>query len=574
MIITKSQLRNLIESYLLSEGRKDRDYIENLSISEEDKKLYLDAESSGLKIQEIGWIEKIRGTFDLFHIIQSVLEFKTEEFKQKVRVKSKRLNDPNILSYLDLSSFSSIQELDSFIENINVDLSSHDRNKFVPLETGSDLEIVGQVGPWTIILPKTIRGSVSCDVRTDKDTTWCTTKRSGQNLFYSYVGNDNDNAMLFYVMDYNRTPLKPIMKQGEHRNNDARMSLGFKNSEPYLKGNDGGMSVDAANKGITEDYLRNALGKYYDEVMRVLNSSVQKYNGVSPAIEILRKSAQSVEVLLSVIKDYESKERNSFIESVLNQSDISQDVLSYLSNDNSTYIRALVAKNPSTSPQRLEKLSNDSSEDVRMHVAKNPSTSPQILEKLSNDPNKVVRINVAKNPSTSPQTLEKLSNDRNEWARFKVAGNPSTSPQTLEKLSNDSSEDVRMYVAGNPSTSPQILEKLLNDPNEVVRMHAVENPSISPQILEKLSNNPDDWARDSIAKNPSTSLQILEKLSNDPNLNVRAQVAGNPSTSPQILEKLSNDPNKFVRTIAIKSLNLLRKEMLRESKRYSLKFLL
>ena len=102
MKISKRELRNLIENYLIAEGRRDREYIENLDISDEDKRLYLDGEDKGLKIQDFAWIEKYRGDFDLFHIIQSVLEFKNDSFKRKVKVKSERLNDPSVLSYLNL----------------------------------------------------------------------------------------------------------------------------------------------------------------------------------------------------------------------------------------------------------------------------------------------------------------------------------------------------------------------------------------------------------------------------------------------------------------------------------------
>ena len=181
MKLTRKQLNLLIENYLISEGRRDRDYIELLSVSDEDKKLYLDAELKGLKIQDISWIQKNRDTFDLFHVIQSVLAYKKipEAFKQNLKTKAERTGDVTLIKKLNLSGFNSIQALDAFIEEANQfmqDSNALSRSKFVPLETGDDLEIVGEAGPWTVILPKTIRGSVSCDARVSKDTTWCTTK--------------------------------------------------------------------------------------------------------------------------------------------------------------------------------------------------------------------------------------------------------------------------------------------------------------------------------------------------------------------------------------------------------------
>jgi hypothetical protein len=503
MKLTRKQLNLLIENYLISEGRRDRDYIELLSVSDEDKKLYLDAELKGLKIQDISWIQKNRDTFDLFHVIQSVLEYKKDKFKEKVKSKAQRSGSKDLLKRLNLSSFDSIQDLDRFISEINVDLSSFDRSSFAPLESGNDLEIVGKVGPWTIILPKTIRGSISCDPRIDRDTTWCTTKRSGQNLFYSYVGDDYNDVMLFYVMDYNRKPDNPSKAQKVAcvENNDSRMSIGVVDSELDLSGKDGGLSVDASNKGIKLKDLKRSLGKYYDEVVNIINMTIQKYDGVSPAKEILRKSAQSLEVLISVIKDYDKSSKFSFIDQILRQQqrNVSQEVLEYLSNDNDKRVRQVVASHGIfTTPQILDKLSNDVEPEVRKEVASNRQTNLQTLEKLTNDDNKTVRIRALSwftARVSNPQILDKLSNNNSIYVRAAVARNRATSPETLDKLSNDKSEKIRRVVAGNTSTSPETLDKLSNHISRDVRVQVAANESTPTQILEKLLNDEDQQIR-------------------------------------------------------------------------------
>jgi len=599
--ISKKQLNTLIENYLISEGRRDRDYINNLNISEEDKRIYLNAEASGLKTQDFSWIQKIRDNFDLFHIIQSVLEFKTEAFKQKVRVKSKRLNDPSILSYLNLSSFSSIQELDNFIQGVNVDLSSHDRKTMVSLENGTDLEIVGKFGPWTVILPKTVRGSVSCDFDNPQSTTWCTTKRNGQNLFYSYAGAHGESMMLFYIMDYNRKPDDPQIYQENPcmANNCSRMSLGFVEGQIELHGQDGGISVDASNKGLTQASFSKALGQYYNDIMSAINSTVQKYNGISPAIEILEKSAENLEVLISVIKDYGESEKSDFISSVLDQGNVSPEVLAYLSNDKSESVRQNVALR-TDDEVLLNKFSNDPSPVVRLNAVKNighrsmPSKS-EILERLSNDKDETVRSVVARNLENL-QLLEKLSKDTSEHVRRSVVYNELTPFEILKNLTSDRSSGVRQSIAQKDPVDSRLLDILSDDADRSVRSAIAQNESTGPTTLLKMTDDTVEWVRVFIAMNESATPDVIDKLSYDTSKRVRSFVASNPSTRSETLQIMSGDSDKWVRQNVAENQNTnvqtlkellndrdeqvrdsardnLEKRNLSERKKYTLKFL-
>lgn len=64
----------------------------------------------------------------------------------------------------------------------------------------------------------------------------------------------------------------------------------------------------------------------------------------------------------------------------------------------------------------------------------------------------------ARNPATSPQRLEMLCAD--PALRILVAGNPATSTHLLETLAQDQDEQVRKTVASNPNTPWPILEDL------------------------------------------------------------------------------------------------------------------
>jgi len=612
MKLTRRQLNRLIENYLIIEGKRDRDWIEALSISEEDKEEYRQAEAQGLKITELSWIEKVRGTEPIRDIIPDVLEFKKPEFINKIKTKSKRLNDPSLLNRLNLSVkiYPSVNSLRAMIEEINVDISGLDRSKFVPLETGDDLEIVGKAGPWTVILPKTIRGSISCDARTSKDTTWCTTKRSGQNLFYHYVGQGAVNMMLFYIMDYSRKPDNPVENRQFpfEANNDSRISLGVVNSKPRMDGTNGGLSVDASNTGYEQDDLEYALGEYHDQVMSLINSSVQKHGGVSPALKTVQRAATNLDLLLKIIKDYDEEARSKFVIKTIEQDNVSVDVLKYFSNDQNEWIQRAVASNKNTPAETLSKMVEDDKDLTKIseEIAQNPFTPGLLLTSLykkikdrehtggygASMARSAIQKSLAKNPSTPEETLFDIFNDsKTAMMGYSVqallAQNTNLPPDLLQELGNGESTRARSYIAVNPLTPTDLLEKLADDEDELVRMRAVMNPKLKPETMIRLSDDEEANVRAQVAYNTKDP-KLLEKLSNDLTPFVRAKVAMNKATPKSALEKLKNDKDPDVRMYSEENLNDLpdpyiqdfqnlnlpdHPNQVNESKRYSLKFL-
>lgn len=618
MKLTRKQLSLLIENYLVTEARRDRDWIEDLNISEEDKEEYRQAEIQGLKIPELSWIEKVRGTEPIRDIIPDVLEFKKPEFINKIKIKSKRLNDPSLLNRLNLSVkiYPSVNSLRAMIEEINVDVSGLDRSKFVPLETGDDLEIVGKAGPWTVILPKTIRGSVSCDARVSKDTTWCTTKRSGQNLFYHYVGQGGVNMMLFYIMDYSRKPDNPVEDRQFpfEANNDSRISLGVVNSKPRMDGTNGGLSVDASNTGYKQDDLEDVLGSYYDQVMSLINASVQKHGGVSPALKTVQRAATNLDLLLKIIKDYDEDARRVFIIKTLDQDNVSVDILNYFSNDSDEWVQRAVASNKKTPTETLTKMVEDDKDLTKIseEIAQNPSTPGLLLTSLykkikdrehtggysAGMTRSAIQKSLAKNPSTPEETLLDIFNDSKKATmgysvQALMAQNTNLPLEILQELGNGESTLARSYIAVNPLTPADLLEKLANDEDELVRMRATMNPKLKPETLIRLSEDEVANVRAQVAYNTKDP-KLLEKLSNDSTPFVRAKVAINDATPDSILEKLKSDRDLDVRNYSESALRDRRSgvqprvpdqiqplvpdqinlpDQVNERKRYSLKFL-
>ena len=588
MKLTKRELNRLIENYLIAEGRRDRDWIDSLNIPEEDKEEYRQAESQGLKIPELSWIEKVRGTEPIRDVVPDVLEFKKPDFINKMKTKAKRLNDPSLLKQLNLSVkiYPTVNSLRAVLEKINIDTAGLDTKTFVPIETGDDLEIVGEVGPWTIILPKTIRGSVSCDPFTSKDTTWCTTKRSGQNLFYSYVGEGKVNMMLFYIMDYNRSPDDPYAEQDEpfQDDNDSRISLGVIDSEPAMDGSSGGISVDASNTGYFDDDLENVLDSHYEPIMNLIRDKIREHGGISPALKTVKNAASNLDLLLKITKDYEEDSKAGFIVKAVHQENVSLDVLNYFYNFDDPEVREAIAGNPKTPPETLIKMSEFETHymGTPRSLTRNPSSPVKVLtnmyEKALSGQQGWLKSSVFSGLAQNPLTPTKIINDIAATAtkassdpalKFNLASNSNLPVELIEKYSNDKDSRIRAFLARNPATPSELVEKLALDEDSRVRVYAILNPKISRETLEKLINDKDVDVRANAAyliRDP----EILEKISNDPKDFVRSKVAHNKATSIETLKKLSNDSDDLVRKAA--KANLAKKQT-NERKRYSLKFL-
>ena len=265
------------------------------------------------------------------------------------------------------------------------------------------------------------------------------------NMFLNYTANPDQNVVLYYI----------INKESDPRTDpNAKLSLGFIDGEPILDGEFGGVSVNAQNKGITEQDLRRILGEEeYIHILNLLKIHNESIKGKHPSKEEMKNLALDYEGFVKKLNSFGDNEnfRNDFINIIIKQEKINEKILEFLSDDENENVRVSVALNSSTSIPVLDKLSNDENEDVRISVAQNDNTLVSILEFLSNDEIWEVRYQIAQNPNTSISILEKLGSDRNENVRMSVAQNPKTPIHILKKLSNDISYNVRYWVSKNPN---------------------------------------------------------------------------------------------------------------------------
>ena len=348
---------------VIEEGRQEKKWIAQQPKEEQEQ--WLSAEQQGLKLSDLAWIKKVRGGEPIQDIVGDVLYFRRQDVQKK-------LKDNGFETNLSKKTYPTVNDLRRLIKNVS-DAEESDVKYDEILRDPSQVELLGKVGNWEILMPLTQRGSVACDI-SGKDTTWCTQKKSGQNLFYSYVGRKNEDIILFYVMDYSRTP------NLEGKDADARLSIGFAEGKPVLKGQSGGLSVDAENNGLTNSHLKSYLGNDYSEIMNTLQAKAIQIGSKHPAKEMIKKAAQNILLLKQMAKDYKEEERRDFYKQILKQDKISSKVLAFLAKDGSHFTRNLVAQNPNTPQEALALLAKDEDDRVRKFVAQNPNTPKDQLQ--------------------------------------------------------------------------------------------------------------------------------------------------------------------------------------------------
>jgi 3-methyladenine DNA glycosylase AlkC len=346
--------------------------------------------------------------------------------------KNKEKFDPNFLEKLE-----SVEQLN---QTLNQKVSS-DEMAVSEQEFGKLAEENG----WILYMPHNTEAS--CEIGKTggrRDTTWCTTRPDASNLFLQYSASSDRNIILFYVI-----------KKGINAESDpfAKMSVGFVGGEPKFNQGDGGVSVNASNKNVTQQKFEEVLGKdLANKFLQIMQQKATSLKGEHPAKDEFRKLVQNPKAFQAKIDSFAKDEngqelRQNFIVSSLGYKEISPEIIIALARDKDISVRRHVAQNPSTPPEILIVLSRDEDIYVRREVAGNPSIPPEVLTALARDKDISVRRHVAQNPSTPPEVLTALARDKDPDIRFYVAKNPSMPLEILTALARDEDEDVRDAAA-------------------------------------------------------------------------------------------------------------------------------
>jgi hypothetical protein len=471
--------------------------------------------------QYLQWIQKRRGEEPVEDIIGVVQSFDAA----KQRLKAKKMSP-------DIYAYKTPAVLRQALEDLGGS-KGEERRRLKDEET----TYLGEFGDWIVAMPHTRESS--CQL--GKGTTWCTAATQSQNLFLSYVARKNNSIVLYYVMKKGADP---------RQDPTSKLSVGFVGGKPVFRGNYGGVTVDAANNGLTYERFKKILGDQALPALRAMEAHADSIEGKHPATKQMEEIAKDPVAFEKAIANMGKEEKLDFITNVGKHGhELSPEVLAKLADDTDEDVRSYVAVNPSTPPEALLKLASDKDEHIRQKIAMRPSTPPEILLKLADDQSEHVRADVASNPSLPPEAILKLASDTDLAVRQHIASNSYLSPEVLLKLANDQDQYIRQRAANSTSTPPEALLKLAGDTHLNVKQSVAKNTSTPPEALLKLAEDKDFMVRQEVAKNPSTTLETLLKLSKDPSRWVRVAVSRHMTYKKYKEEQGMNESLFDLRTI-------------------------
>lgn len=208
----------------------------------------------------------------------------------------------------DINSYKTVQELAKAIQSLEK------AKEELSVESIPNLDVLYNKpnDPWVLVMARDTESS--CE--SGSGTTWCTARTQGQNLFMSYVAREGSPVVLFYIINKELDSRKVA---------DAKLSVGFVDKKPVFDGKDGSLSVNAENKGITEDRFQQILGKeragLFLSLMQTKANSIEKHPA-REELENLLNDPVAFEKKLESFKDEDMKE--DFIDLVFD-SEISEE---------------------------------------------------------------------------------------------------------------------------------------------------------------------------------------------------------------------------------------------------------
>jgi hypothetical protein len=479
------------------------------------------------------------------------------------------------LSVKDINRYTS-EELTLALEQLSV--------KKAPEQIKSeDSTILGQFGPWLVVMPHTTESSCHWG----SGTTWCTARTTSQNLFLSYVARRNKNIILYYIIN-NQT-----------NDDNSKISIGFVNGKPLLDDKSGGVTVNKANKGLNEQDLKNILGEHYEKIINTLQQHSDSIKGKHPA----KKEMEALAKNLNKLKKYLSKFKNKralqyFINEIFEYSPTEEVFLFLLKRDKN--VSNSIALNAILSSEALAHIANNTNNpDVLYGVSMNIRTplntllyianiapnrdsfeystvlrnivgeaySEQLTYIANNTNNPAVLSKIAQNENTPPETLTYIANNTNNPAVLsKIAQNENTPPETLTYIANNTNDpDVLSKIVQNENTPPDVLIHLVNNTDDLI-YYIFFNPNPPNKILKYAITHIEDEALTYMCNKDDISSRNLEYIAkNTQNIDALRNIAKNNNTLPKTLRWIIINIKDNI-AVNLAEQNLQNRKLQRESK--------
>ena len=433
--------------------------------------------------QYLQWIQKRRGEEPVEDIIGVVKAFDAA----KQRLKAKKMS-PDIYAYKTPAM------LRQTLEDLGGS-KGEERRRLKDEETTH----IGTFGDWDVVMPHSKESS--CQL--GKDTTWCTAATQSGNLFYNYVARPHQDITLYYL----------IKKGAQARENpEEKLSVGFRNGKPVLNGRSGGLSVDAANRGLDQDRFKQILGDQAEPALQAMQAHADSIGGKHPAKKKLEEMARNVDKFREQISPMGTNEKADFVRQIL-ELEPSAEV-----------IMEIVKQSEKFSRSDKARIARKFSENI-----KDPASLVQIAKtdmKRKHIGDRLYAAAAIRNPFMDQafigEILDKIIKKELSYRLLTpVRDNPNLSPENITKIIENypgSRHTLAMAEQYNlqPSHIEAIIDFITNDPenppgsstdHRSTATALASNLSVPAEYLLKLYNT--DW---------QSKRSIDRKLSLHPNL--------------------------------------------------------
>jgi hypothetical protein len=232
-------------------------------------------------------------------IIPLVLLFEEKETQDLINLYR---NDPDATMEItpDLNRYKTVGDLNRLLTFL--------RPPQLMGEFEDHVDVLGRVGEWKILFPRTMHGSMMCDPK--DETTWCTVRKSGGNLFLNYVARPDSKTSLYYVVSQD--------PQRRLDNAASWFSFGYEDGALNLDGEMGGISVDGKNQGLTAEILDNRFDP--DELTQIeiiSNTHATSIGTMHPAKQDMIAATQSIVMFRAATDTLTKEERMDFVSILL-----------------------------------------------------------------------------------------------------------------------------------------------------------------------------------------------------------------------------------------------------------------
>lgn len=410
-----------------------------------------------------------------------------------------------------------------FLDKINsVEELNFELNKIITNDefavSEKEFDKIAERGGWAVYMPHSTEAS--CELgktNGQRDTTWCTQRPDGGNLFLQY--SLQGSIILFYVIK-NNTDARIY--------NFAKMSIGFVRGQPKFNQGRGGITVDAKNNNLTLEQFQEVLGvdlaNYFLSAMQQKANSLEGKHPAEKEFEkLLNKPKELQQKLDSFAKDENGEElRDNFIDMVLEKHNVPDEALIVVVNNlgvGKLFRLAKENKSEKVLDHILAKTITSKKWEIRQQIAKNRFTSIKNLEILSKDPIEPVREAVAENIKTPLNILMSLAQDSDDDTRASIANRSKLPINIINTLATDTSEKVIYFLAKNEATPSEILSLIAKKdwPNQDlynVYKGIAQNINTPKETLEKIMDNEYNYSASKAAYRTLYNLSYIKDKNN------------------------------------------------------------